>query len=193
MPTAVDYVLEGLARYLEVARETGVRAFEFDRAFLKELPVRREERPAPAAPAPAPAAARAPASPAVTPASEPASGRVYDFVFLHHAALDAAGVEMMAKIIGALGRTAETAPVLFTGELPAAKAYVVLGSLALAKWFPGLKGRPGEWLRREDGVPVLVTYSPGRILCFKTVTPAVMEMKRGMWQSIKSVERRIAG
>ena len=38
---------------------------------------------------------------------------------------------MMAKIVTAMHETPDTAPIVFTGERPAAKIYVVLGSKAM--------------------------------------------------------------
>ena len=102
-----------------------------------------------------------------------------------------AGVEMMAKIITALGMTEETAKVVVAPPLPPAKAYVVLGSAALKKWFPTAAAAPGQWISTDGGVSALVTYSPAYILRFKTVTPAVKKIKMEMWTAIKSVLRRI--
>ena len=98
---------------------------------------------------------------------------------------------MMAKIITAMGKTAETAPVIVAPPLPPAKVYVILGGLALRKYFPGLRGEPGQWRETEGGVPVLVTYSPEFILRFGTVTPAVQKMKKDMWTSLKAVLQRV--
>jgi len=98
---------------------------------------------------------------------------------------------MMAKIVTAMGKTPETAPIVFTGEMPKAKAYVVLGGNALKKWFPGTAGAPGQWAQTTVAPNVLVTYSPEYILRFGTVTPAVQKLKRDMWTSLKSVLQRI--
>ena len=79
---------------------------------------------------------------------------------------------MMAKIVTAMHETPDTAPIVFTGERPAAKIYVVLGSKAMKKWY-------------------LVTYSPEYILRFGAVTPAVKKIKSDMWTSLKGVMQRI--
>ena len=73
---------------------------------------------------------------------------------------------MMAKIVTAMHKTPESAPIVFNGERPPAKIYVVLGSEAMKKWYPGMRGAPGQWLRGRDGEDVLVTYSPEHILRF---------------------------
>lgn len=99
---------------------------------------------------------------------------------------------MMAKIITALGKTAETAPVVIELPVPKAKAYVMLGALALRKFQPKLRGAPGMWLETERGAKVLVTYSPEYILRFREVTPAVKKIKSDMWQSLKSVAKMTA-
>ena len=98
---------------------------------------------------------------------------------------------MMAKIVTAMHKTPESAPIVFNGERPPAKIYVVLGSEALKKWYPGMHGSPGQWLRGREGEDVLVTYSPEYILRFGTVTPALMKLKREMWTSLKGVMQRI--
>ena len=198
--TVLDYLLDGLAAELELARELGVRTVEVDRALLREPD--ETVRGTTAAPPPPPVVARRETRDVVRDARRetqdaPRDARretrdvQYDFVFLHHRALGPAGTEMMAKIVAALGRTAATAPVLIAPPRPPAKVYVALGARALEMWFPGLKGAPGNWLTAADGAEVLVTYSPEFILRFRTVTPDVQRIKRSMWIAIKSVLRKI--
>ena len=191
--TALDDILDGLVAELELERELGARTVEIDRALLRGEPAAPVARPA-AAPAQSGASVGAPrVSRDVPRVAEraPSDARRYDFVFLHHRALNAAGTEMMAKIVAAMGRTGETAPVLVTPPRPPAKVYVALGARALELWFPGLKGAPGNWLTADDGAEVLVTYSPEFILRFRTVTPEVQQMKKVMWVSIKSVLKKV--
>lgn len=97
----------------------------------------------------------------------------------------------MAKIILALKRTAETAPIIVAPPMPRAKIVVVLGGLAMRKFFPELKGEPGQWLKTATGQHVLVTYSPEYILRFGAVTPAVKKIKEDMWRSLKGVVQRL--
>ena len=121
----------------------------------------------------------------------PASGGLLDFVFLHDRPLSAGGAEMMAKIAAAMGKTPETAPVVHEKPIPRAHIYVVLGGLALRKWFPGRNAAPGSWIKSDKGLDVLVTYSPEYILRFKVVTPALKKLKSDMWTSLKGVMQRI--
>ena len=138
----MEYVLDGLEAELELERELGVRAVEIDRALLSHPP---SASPADRAGVPPPAAAAGrsgvppPAAdirqPATVPEPQPANhaplSTSIDFVFLHDRPLSPGGIEMMAKIVTAMKKTAETAPIVFNGERPAAKAYVLLGSGAL--------------------------------------------------------------
>lgn len=174
------YVLDGLEQWLEVERERGVRSIDVDRSLICETP-----KPSPPRPSPLPSSATRP-SQAPTAASVPTSS----IVFLHDRPLTDAGREMMSKIVAAMGRTDATAPVVVEPPLPPARAYVVLGALALKKFFPGVKGEPGKWVKGPHGEDALVTYSPAFILRFPTMTDAVMKMKRDMWTSLKDLMRR---
>jgi len=98
---------------------------------------------------------------------------------------------MMAKIILAMGRTAENTPIVVAPPLPKAKIVVVLGGLALKKYFPEMRGEPGQWQKTPEGVDVLITYSPEYILRFAAVTPAVQKIKQDMWRSLKAVVQRL--
>ena len=192
--SAVDYILEGLAAELELERELGVRAIEIDRSLLAAAAVERRREPSKAVESAAFERYRQLSSQNRRPPGRPVAPSpdrpVLDFAFLHHQPLSPKGVEMMAKIIAAMGKTAETAPVVVVPPPPKAKVHVVLGGLALKLYFPGLKGAPGQWLKAEGGEDVLVTYSPEYILRFGTVTPAVKKMKQDMWTSLKAVVQR---
>ena len=76
--------------------------------------------------------------------------------------------------------------------MPQAKIIVVLGGLALKKYFPGMRGEPGQWQKTPEGRDVLITYSPAYILRFGTVTPAVEKIKKAMWTSLKAVKQRLS-
>ena len=207
--SAVDYILDGLAAELELERELGVRAIEIDRSLLVATAVESRREPPKAVEPRAAEGRRQPSAAAESTAfgryrqlssrnrqsdsrtiEQSNSRTILDFVFLHHQPLSPKGVEMMAKIITAMGKTAETAPVVVVPPPPKAKVYVVLGGLALKLYFPGLRGAPGQWLQAEGGEGVLVTYSPEYILRFGTVTPAVKKMKQDMWTSLKAVVQR---
>lgn len=212
--TALDYILNGLEAELQLERELGVRSFECDRSVLAPIetaaPVKVLAPPPAAQVLKSPAADLSPVAPpqragvkyvapdAPAAAAEPAAaaapatqGGKCEFVFLHEKPLSPKGVEMMAKITAALKKTDETAPVVTAEPLPQAAIYVVLGSLALRKWFPGVKAAPGMWVA-EGGKNILVTYSPEYILRFGTVTPAVEKIKKEMWTSLKAVAQRAA-
>ena len=201
--TALDYILDGLEAELALERELGVRSIEIDRSLLAVVPAGprvssgssssvspSETRISsdPGSSSSSSAAGPAVAPPPVRQSNDPT---VYPFVFLHDRPLSPAGVEMMAKIVTAMGKTAETAPVVIAPPLPKAKVYVVLGGLALKRWFPGQLGAPNQWIRTEEGQDILVSNSPEYILRFKTVTPAVKKIKLDMWQAIKAVLKRV--
>ncbi len=202
---AIDYILDGLEAELALERELGVRTIEIDRSLLAPPAPPPATVPAPAsAPAPAarpqPVAAPSvagrtptrPSTPAPASVRQPAaSGAPLDFVFLHDRPLSAAGSEMMAKIVAALGRTSETAPIIQDPPAPPARLRIVLGSRALKKWFPGVNAGPGQWFTDEKGDEVLVTYTPEFFLRYKTVTPAVVKIKQEMWTSLKSVLKKL--
>ena len=200
----VDYILDGLAAALELERELGVRTVEIDRSLLAPIGV-----------AAAPAAAAGQAVETVVPvarkdgregrerpeghgrderslasAKPQAAKDVFDFIFVHERPLSPKGIEMMAKIVVAMGKTAETAPVVVVPPLPAAKIVVALGPRALRMFFPGLRGSPGDWLKSVDGRDVLVSTSPEDIVRYATVTPALQKIKVEMWRNLKVVMQR---
>lgn len=179
---AVDYILAGLEAELELERELGTRQVEFDRSLLVPPSTASVARPK-EQPAPPPVS-----SPRTAPET---SQKRYDFVFLHHCKLSPNGSEMLGKIITAMGATSESAPVITDLPMPSAKIYVVLGGNALKKFYPGKRGAAGQWIVDESGRDVLVTYSPEYILRFGTVTPAVAQIKKDMWLSLKTVVQRI--
>ena len=199
---ALDYILDGLEAALELERELGVRVVECDRSLLtpaSRLPsnvsrlsgegletrdVRRETRIGLETRDARPAANNR--------TIEQSNGRtIPDLAFLHDRPLSPAGIEMMAKIIGAMKRTAENSPIVVEPPMPRAKVLVVLGGRALKKYFPEQKAEPGQWFRTPGGRDVLVTYSPEYILRFGTVTPAVQKLKQDMWRSLKAVVQRL--
>lgn len=195
--SVLDYIIDGLEAELELQRELGVRFVECDRSLLKirassASAGAAEVSPAPA-PAPAAAAAPAPSAPPSAAASEVMAPRAgtFDFVFLHHRPLAGAGAEMIAKITAAMKRSPDAAPVVTGTPLPRARIYVVLGGNALKKFFPGMRGAPGQWLATPTGSSVLVTYSPEYILRFGADSPGVKKIKGDMWLSLKTVMQRL--
>jgi hypothetical protein len=219
MPAAGLYeVLEGIENELELERELGVRAFELDRGLLAPVGDGHAGRVAlpaaddvgragrvtlPAGDGPSAADGRRaavdvgqPARDVGQPARDDArrttvDAGLYDFVFLHHDRLSQGGVEMMAKIVAAMKKTADSAPIVFVGERPRARIYVVLGGKAMKKWFPELRCSPGQWAKGAKGEDVLVTYSPEYILRLGPETPAVRKLKLAMWTSLKGVMQKL--
>ena len=179
----LGYILDGLEQWLETERERGVRTLEVDRTLFVNSPNLPKPSKPPTSPKPP-----EPSKPSKPP--EPSKPSSLDFVFLHDRPLDAAGQEMMSKIIAAMGRTPETAPIATETPVPVARAYVVLGARALRKFFPSVRAEPGQWIRSPRGKDVLVTYSPAFFLRFPTVTKAVQKMKQEMWANLKDLMRR---
>lgn len=196
----LSFVLDGLEAYLELERELGVKAIEVDRALLtaalapKAEPVAQPMAPKPAPPAVAPRAAPSDAAPAPRPPAaaraDGAKGRL-DFVFVADRPLSPKAVEMMAKIIPAMGKTPETAPIVLAKPIPDARFFIVLGRAALAKHIPGLRGEENRWLKTPKGNDVLLVKSPEEIVRFTTVTPALKKMKQDMWLALKTVLQRV--
>ena len=185
---ALDYILEGVEAELALERELGARLVGCDRDLLQ--PLVEQARPL-AAPVARPVAAPAQSQNMLATPTKAVTDGQFDFVFLHEKPLTASGFEMVTKIVRALGKTNETAPVVFEGVLPKARAYIVLGSLALKKWMPDVKAAPGQWISTAISPNVLVTYSPVKILRYSTVTPELQKIKKDMWLSIKSVLQRV--
>ena len=191
----LDYILEGLEAALELERELGVRTVEIDRALLANEPrdaaVNRPTTQSPNHPI-----AQSPNRPTTQspnhPITQSPNQTNSSLVFLHDRPLSPKGVEMVAKIIGALGLTAETAPVVVAPPIPNAKIYVFLGFPALRKYMPTLRIEENSWGKSPKGKDILVVKSPEEILRFATVTPAVEKIKKDMWRSLKAVKQRLA-
>ena len=192
--TALEYLLDGLEAELELERELGVRVVELDRSLLSSPPSSSTPPISPSTRSTRSTRLQSstpplPHSPTDPIPQSPTSS--LSFAFLHDRPLSPSGIEMMAKIVTAMHETPETAPIVFTGERPPAKMYVVLGSEAMKKWYPGMRGAPGQWLRGRNGEDVLLTYSPEYLLRFGAATPALMKLKREMWTSLKGVIQRL--
>ena len=200
--TALEYLLDGLEAELELELELGVRVVELDRSLLASLPhsstppLLHSPTPplSPSARSTCSTRLQSPHPPLANSSTPPlphSSTPSLSFAFLHDRPLSSNGIEMMAKIVTAMHETPESAPIVFNGERPPAKMYVVLGSEAMKKWYPGMRGAPGQWLRGRNGEDVLLTYSPEYLLRFGAATPALMKLKREMWTSLKGVMQRL--
>jgi hypothetical protein len=205
--TALDYILNGLEAELQLERELGVRLVECDRSVLETVVVSEPKESVKniaetnlnsvnsASYAKDNSSSQALVKPSVPASAQQetrASNEYFDFVFLHERPLSPKGAEMISKITAALKTTLQLAPVVYSGPLPEAKIYVVLGAFALRKWFPALKGAPGMWIKDQADHDILVTYSPEYILRFGTITPTVEKIKKDMWTSLKAVAQRAA-
>ena len=219
MPCAVDYILEGLADNLELERELGNFAVDFDRGFLAKLPT---ERAAPTAPAQAAAAGGGAVTGGRGGRTTVEGGVVeYDFVFLHDRPFTGASAELMTKAIAAMGKTPETAPIIHPGvastagatpmpppaaqgaapltvtasdgvppPVPPAKIRIVLGAKALRLWYPGVSIGIGGWFKDVD-CEVIYVSSPDEIYRFGTTpSPALQAKKKALWESLKEVMRK---
>ena len=204
--TALEYLLDGLEAELELERELGVRVVELDRTLLAtpqvSSPVRAPSASSSNSRSSSPSNSNSHShsssssnsnshSNSSSPSHSNSSSPSISFAFLHDRPLSPSGIEMMAKIVTAMHETPESAPIVFNGERPPAKMYVVLGSEAMKKWYPGMRGAPGQWLRGRNGEDVLLTYSPEYLLRFGAATPALMKLKREMWTSLKGVMQRL--
>ena len=194
--TALEYLLDGLEAELELERELGVRVVELDRALLAPMAVESRRSPPQTDSKPTLTDSKPTLADSKSTLTDPKStlsdtNRPCSFAFLHDRPLSPNGIEMMAKIVTAMHETPESAPIVFNGERPPAKMYVVLGSEAMKKWYPGMRGAPGQWLRGRNGEDVLLTYSPEYLLRFGAATPALMKLKREMWTSLKGVMQRL--
>ena len=201
----VDYILDGLEAALELERELGVRTVELGPDGRKLLSASAKavksgeavSRPLqgsgeiPSIRSGQETASPLPATPSRARTIKQSNNQtILPLVFLHDRPLSPKGVEMMAKILNALGKP--DAPIVVVPPVPQAKVTVVLGGLALKKYFTGMRGEPGQWQKTPEGRDVLITYSPEYILRFGTVTPAVQKIKEEMWRSLKAVRQRLS-
>ena len=196
--TILDYILDGFEDALQLERELGVRLFECDRALLKPLdvPIMQQESVRESNAGTLRAADAIERRLEVQKVDPPVS-HCAKFIFLHDRPLSSKGAEMMDKIIEALkksypGVVGDDVIVCSGAEIPQSRAYVVLGAGALRKYFPAYNASPGMWVKTSSGADVLVTYSPEYILRFSVVTPAVQQIKKDMWTSLKALAQRSA-
>ena len=98
---------------------------------------------------------------------------------------------MMAKLVTAMKQTPESAPIVFAGEKPVAKIYIVLGMKALKQWYDGVTIGYCGWFR-DVGSEVLLVYSPEEIYRFGTkLSAAMIQKKREMWSSLQEAMRKV--
>lgn len=197
-----EEILEGLERALELERELGVRTVEIDRSLLvfpppgedaaPSAPVvaappvpRRDAAPAPSVPRSSAPAASAPTADLVVVAGSPAE-------------LQGAAGEMLARMLGAIGRDLGSAPVEVAGPDLAArvsarhpKIVVLLGRDACRALLPSQRVGKGEWVPFGDSVAAAIP-SPAYMLRFCADKPEELNKhKRDAWNTLKLVRDRL--
>ena len=211
MDDVLSFVLDGLEDYLELARELGVRTIEADREAVREiiessnnrivesgaaagggigdaaLPMHTGREATPTRPKDS--AAHTGKGDSSTPPQD--SATLLPFAFIHDRPLTPKAVEMMAKIVVALGQSPETAPVAVAPPLPHARFYVFLGRRALLKYIPGARAEENKWFKTPKGMDALYVKTPEDIVRYETVTPAIQKIKREMWEALKTISARL--
>lgn len=183
-------ILVEFERHLELERELGVRLVECDRALLAAPP---SGLPSPSPAMTATEKVPVKSAPETGSASRrPADPALFDYVFLHDRPLSEKGSEMVRKITAAMGGNPAENPVVDVLPPPRAKIYVVLGGLALRKFFPGVSAACGQWIRLPHAGEALVTNSPEFILRFDQSSAAVKKIKQDMWSSLKTVPQKLS-
>ena len=192
----LSFVLNGLEDYLELERELGKRTTieSSNNRIIELLCDLRESAPAVDAPV-APTADQASSAPSGNSTIRPFDNSIVSscpFAFIHDRPLSPKAVEMMSKIIVALGQTAESAPIAVAPPLPKARFYVFLGRRALLKYLPGARAEENHWFKTPKGLDALYVKSPEDIVRYTTVTPALQKMKQDMWRALKTISARLA-
>ena len=126
-------------------------------------------------------------SPGTSSESGAAGGTRADFAFLLEGEPEGPVAELLPKMSEAIGYGPDGVKI----NDPSARVLIVLGSEALAKWLPGVKARPGQWVQRE-GVPALVTASPTKTYRFFGHDPAkIRALKLRLWADLKAALARL--
>ena len=116
-----------------------------------------------------------------------AAGVRADFAFLLEGEPEGPVADLLPKMSEAIGYGPNGVKI----NDPTARVLIVLGSEALAKWLPGVKARPGQWVQRE-GVPALVTASPTKTYRFFGHDPAkIRALKLRLWADLKAALARL--
>ena len=197
----LEAILSAFEEALELERELGTRTVDIDRALLRCSPApratpvrgasdsREDSRPSSSSGASISSGssgsseARSPG----TAGDSGAAGAQVDFAFLLEGEPEGPVAELLPKMSEAIGYGPNGVKI----NDPSARVLIVLGSEALAKWLPGVKARPGQWVQRE-GVPALVTASPTKTYRFFGHDPAkIRALKLRLWADLKAALARI--
>ena len=194
----VNEILTAFEEALELERELGTRTVEIDRALLRCSPE------AMAAPARGASDSRENSGSSATSGSRASSGSSMprlpetvndssaagaraDFAFLLEGEPQGPVAELLPKMSEAIGYGPDGVKV----NDPSARVLIVLGSDAMAKWLPGVKARPGQWVQRGE-TPALVTASPTKTYRFFGHDPAkIRALKLRLWADLKAALARI--
>lgn len=166
---SLDEILKGFEAALELERELGVRSVELDRTLLVPIPQAAGD----------------------SPSVDSNKSDLIPLAFVHDRPLSVKAIEMMAKILEAMKLSAKETPIAVAPPIPAAELYVFLGAAALRRYLPGVRLGVNAWGKSPKGKDILLVRSPEDIVRYATPTPAVMQIKREMWQALRSVLPRL--
>ena len=192
----VNEILTAFEEALELEHELGTRTVEIDRALLRcspapmAVPARGASDSREASDASGPRANSG--SRASSGSSEPrlpeiandssAAGARADFAFLLEGDPQGPVAELLPKMSEAIGYGPDGVKI----NDPSARVLIVLGSDAMAKWLPGVKARPGQWVMRGE-TPALITASPTKTYRFFGNNPAkIRALKLQLWADLKA-------
>ena len=194
----VNEILTALEEALELERELGTRTVEIDRALLRcspeamAAPARGASDPRENSGSSATSGSRASSGSSMprlpeTVNDSSAAGARADFAFLLEGEPQGPVAELLPKMSEAIGYGPDGVKV----NDPSARVLIVLGSDAMAKWLPGVKARPGQWVQRGE-TPALVTASPTKTYRFFGHDPAkIRALKLRLWADLKAALARI--
>ena len=199
--SSVNEILTAFEEALELERELGTRTVEIDRALLRcspapmAVPARgaSDSREASGASGPransgsrASSGSSEPRLPEIANDSSAAGARA-DFAFLLEGDPQGPVAELLPKMSEAIGYGPDGVKI----NDPSARVLIVLGSDAMAKWLPGVKARPGQWVLRGE-TPALITASPTKTYRFFGNNPdKIHALKLRLWTDLKAALARI--
>ena len=200
--SSVNEILTAFEEALELERELGTRTVEIDRALLRcspapmAVPARGTsdsgENSRSGSSSGSSATSVSSGSSSSSGSSEPrlpetvndssAAGARADFAFLLEGDPQGPVAELLPKMSEAIGYGPDGVKV----NDPSARVLIVLGSDAMAKWLPGVKARPGQWVMRGE-TPALITASPTKTYRFFGNNPAkIHALKLRLWTDLKA-------
>ena len=189
----VNEILTAFEEALELERELGTRTVEIDRALLRcspeamAAPARGASDPRENSGSSATSGSRASSGSSMprlpeTVNDSSAAGARADFAFLLEGEPQGPVAELLPKMSEAIGYGPDGVKV----NDPSARVLIVLGSDAMAKWLPGVKARPGQWVMRGE-TPALITASPTKTYRFFGNNPdKIHALKLRLWTDLKA-------